>query len=120
MDRMVKVKKVVLVTAQHHPYHKMWLKMAESLSKAVGAELEVREEDYVYLVEHGDKDEFGMAWAPQILAELDDGRVEWLLSQLPLNESLQPDESKAQEVMLEKLKNLGVEPAGVATEHEGT
>lgn len=117
---MVKVKKVVLVTAKHHPYHKMWLKMAENLSKAINAELEVKEEDYVYLVEHGDKDEFGMAWAPQILAELDDGRVEWLLSQLPLNDSLQPDESKAQEIMLEKLKNLGVEAGEKAVEHEGT
>ncbi|ADG91582.1 hypothetical protein [Thermosphaera aggregans] len=117
---MVKIKKVVLVTAKHHPYHKMWVKMAEDLSKRVNSELEVKEEDYVYLVEHGDKDEFGMAWAPQILVELDDGRVQWLLSQLPLNEALQPDESKAQEIMLEKIRSLGVEIAASPTEHEGT
>lgn len=106
---MVKVKKIVLVTADHHPYHKLWGKMAETLSKTLGVELEVRKEDYVYLVEYGDKDEYGMSWLPQILAELDDGRVQWLLSQLPLNSSLQPDEEAAQKIMLEKLRELGVE-----------
>ncbi|ADV65583.1 hypothetical protein [Desulfurococcus mucosus] len=106
---MVKVRKVVLVTAEHHPYHKLWLKLAESLSKAVGSELEVRKEDYVYLVEHGDKDDLGMSWLPQILVELDDGRVQWLLSQLPLNERLQPDEEEALKTMLGKLRELGAE-----------
>ncbi|MEL9909065.1 MAG: hypothetical protein QXP97_03705 [Desulfurococcus sp.] len=106
---MVKVKKVVLVTAEHHPYHKLWSKIAEALSKKMGVELEVRKEDYVYLVEYGDKDDLGMSWLPQILVELDDGRVQWVLSQLPLNERLQPDEEKALEVMVNKLKELGVE-----------
>jgi len=106
---MVKVRKVVIVTAEHHPYHKLWLKLAETLSKSLGVELEVRKEDYVYLVEYGDKDDLGMSWLPQILVELDDGRVQWVLSQLPLNERLQPDEEEAQKVMLNKLRELGVE-----------
>jgi len=104
----VKVAKVVIVTAEHHPYHKLWLKLAEALSKILNVPLEVKIEDYVYLVEHGDKDEFGMSWLPQILAEFEDGTVHWLLSQLPLNEALQPDEQKAINEMLEKLRTLGV------------
>ncbi|MCC6054775.1 MAG: hypothetical protein LM589_05620 [Thermosphaera sp.] len=105
----LKVKKIVLVTAEHHPYHKLWTRLAENLSKLLNTPLEVKVEDYVYLVEHGDKDEFGMAWLPQILVELEDGSIHWLLSKLPLNNALQPDEEKAINEMLEKLKSIGVE-----------
>jgi hypothetical protein len=103
------VSKVVIVTAEHHPYHKFWLKLADKLSKTVNAPLDVKIEDYVYLVEHGDKDELGMTWLPQILVETDDGEVHWLLSQLPLNERLEPSEEKALEEMLRKLRELGIE-----------
>jgi hypothetical protein len=102
---MSSVKKIVLVTAEHHPYHKLWVKLAERISKELNVPLEVKIEDYVYVNEYGDKDEFGMAWIPQILAELNDGSVRVLLSQLPLNQALQPDEEKALEIM--KSKALG-------------
>lgn len=108
----MKVSKVVVVSAEHHPYHKLWLKLAERLSNVLKVPLEVKIEDYVYLVEHGDKDEFGMSWLPQILVELEDSSVHWLLSRLPLDEKLQPDEDKALSEMLEKLKSLGVEVPG--------
>ncbi|MEM2196457.1 MAG: hypothetical protein QW290_05205, partial [Sulfolobales archaeon] len=32
-------------------------------------------EDYLFLIEHGDTDEYGMAWLPQLLAELDSGEI---------------------------------------------
>ncbi|MGC9011474.1 hypothetical protein [Thermogladius sp.] len=102
---MASIKKVVLVTAEHHPYHKLWVKLAERISKDLNAPLDVKIEDYVYINEYGDKDEYGMAWLPQILAEYDDGTVRVLLSQLPLNQALQPDEEKAIEIM--KSKALG-------------
>lgn len=105
----LKVRKVVLVTAEHHPYHKLWVKLAEELSKILNVPLEVKLEDYVYLVDYGDKDEFGMSWLPQILVELENNDVRWLLSRLPLNNALQPDEEKAISEMIEKLKSLGVE-----------
>ncbi|MEM4481289.1 MAG: hypothetical protein QXK88_06070 [Desulfurococcaceae archaeon] len=106
---MMKVLKVVIVTAEHHPYHKLWTKIAERLSNALNAPLEVKIEDYVYLVEHGDKDEFGMSWLPQILVQLDDNTIYPVLSRLPLNERLDPDEDKAIEEMIKKLQSLGVE-----------
>jgi hypothetical protein len=105
----MKVEKVVLVTADHHPHHKLWVKLAEKFSKVINAPLEVKIEDYVYLVEHGDKDEFGMSWLPQILVELSDGSVHWLLSRMPLNNALQPDEEAALKEMLNKLKAIGVQ-----------
>lgn len=103
---MVKAKKIYLVTATHHPYHELWVKLAESLSKNLSIDLEVRYEDYLFLIEHGDTDEYGMAWLPQILVELDDGTIRVLLSQLPLNEEFKPDFDKALEIMVNKVKEL--------------
>ncbi|ABN69975.1 conserved hypothetical protein [Staphylothermus marinus F1] len=101
---MPKLKKIILVTATHHPYHNLWSKLAEEIASKHNVELEVKHEDYVFLIEHGDTDEYGMAWVPQILAEFDDGTIKVLLSQLPLNEALQPDAEKAIEIMTEKIK----------------
>jgi hypothetical protein len=103
---MVKAKKLVIVTATHHPYHKLWMKIAEEAAKQLGLDLEVKYEDYLYLIEHGDTDEYGMAWVPQILAEFEDGSVRLLLSQLPLNEAYQPDKDKAVEIIVKKVKEL--------------
>jgi len=64
---MPSVKKIVLVTAEHHPYHKLWVRMAEKISKELNVPLDVKIEDYVYVNEYGDKDEFGMAWLPKAL-----------------------------------------------------
>ncbi len=101
---MPKARKLVIVTATHHPYHKLWMKIAEEAAKQLGVELEVKYEDYIYLIEHGDTDEYGMAWVPQILAEFDDGSVKVLLSQLPLNEALQPDKDKAVDIIVKKVR----------------
>ena len=47
-----------------------------------------------------------MAWLPQLLAELDDNSVKLLLSQMPLNEALQPDYEKAKELITTRIKEL--------------
>lgn len=103
---MVKVKKIYLVTATHHPYHELWSKLAREVADKLNVELEIKQEDYLFLIEHGDTDEYGMAWIPQILAEFEDGTITVLLSQLPLNESYKPDPGKAIEIMLNKIKEL--------------
>ena len=101
---MPRIKKLVLVTATHHPYHSLWTKIAEEAARRLGAQVEVKYEDYIYLIEHGDTDEYGMAWVPQLLAEFDDGSIRVLLSQLPLNEALQPDYEKALETIVKRAK----------------
>ncbi|MCX8185114.1 MAG: hypothetical protein RMI56_03520 [Sulfolobales archaeon] len=72
---MTRLTKLILVTADHHPLHKYFKEIAEELSKKYGVPLEIRVEDYLFLIEHGDTDEYGMAWIPQILAELDSGEI---------------------------------------------
>jgi hypothetical protein len=100
---MAKPIKLVLVTAEHHPHHKLWMQLLERIAEKTGLEKEVRIEDYVYLIEHGDTDEYGMAWLPQLLVEYDDGTVKLLLSKLPLNEKFEPDLDEAERIVLKKL-----------------
>ncbi len=100
---------MVLVTAKHLPQHRYFEKLAKELSSKLGVDLEIREEDYEFLSNYGQKDEFGMAWAPQLFVVLEDGSVKIVLSQLPIDATtLKIDLEKAKAEALENLKKLGV------------
>ncbi len=106
---MPSVKRVILVTAKHLPQHLYFEKIARDLSSKLGVNLEVKEEDYEFLSNYGEKDEFGMAWAPQLFVELEDGSVKVVLSKLPIDtQTLKIDVDKARREVEEKLKELGV------------
>lgn len=105
---MAKVKKLILVTATHHPLHKVFNNLLEELAEKLGVEKEVKIEDYVFLIKYGETDEYGMAGTPQLLVELDDGKILPILTQksMPLTDALKPDIEKAREIVLEKIKQL--------------
>jgi len=75
VSEMTGLRKLILVTADHHPLHKYFKELAEELGKKYSVPIEVRMEDYLFLIEHGDTDEYGMAWVPQLLAELETGAI---------------------------------------------
>ncbi len=83
---MPAVRKLVLVTNKEHPLHKYFSRIAEEVAKSVGVELEVREDDYMYLSKYGETDDLGLTWLPQLLAELEGGGVIKVLTQPVLNE----------------------------------
>jgi len=101
---MVKPKKLILVTAEHHPYHKQWLSMSKELADQLGVELEVKIEDYVFAIEHGVTDEFGMAGLPQLLVELEDGSIKPLLHEIPLDSKFELDFQAAKKLAIEKVE----------------
>ena len=102
---MVKeVKKFVLVTSKAHPLNKHFTKLARRLAEEFNAELEIKEEDYMYLIKYGDTDELGMAWVPQLLAELDSGQVVKVLTQPNLDSQGNVDEEKDYQVSVDRLK----------------
>ncbi|GAB6148684.1 hypothetical protein [Stetteria hydrogenophila] len=104
---MPRVVKLVLDTAKHHPLHKAWVKLAQRLAEEHGLELEVKEEDYVYAVEHGDTDELGMAWLPQLFAVLEDGTVKVVLSRYPFDpKTTKPDDAAAYEEARKRLREI--------------
>ncbi len=101
---MKKPVKLILVTANHHPLHETWIKLASEISKKVKLKLEIKEEDYILLSQYGDKDEFGMPWLPQLLVQYEGGETRVVISQLPLDKDLKPDLNKAFQLVLEKLE----------------
>ncbi len=103
---MAKITKLILVTAKDHPHHKLWLKLLDQLAEELKVEKETRIEDYLLLTEHGDTDELGMPWLPQLLAEFDNGEIKVVLSRLPLNDSLQPDLGLALEAAKKRITEL--------------
>ena len=106
---MPRVKKLILVTAEHHPTHKLFKQVADGLSRELGVEVEERIEDYVFLMEHGETDEYGMAWVPQLLAELDNGDIKPVLTKMPFNEQLKSDPKLGKKEALERIKEIASE-----------
>ncbi len=105
---VAKVKKLILVTATHHPLHKVFSKLLDEMAEKLSVEKEVKHEDYMFLIKYGETDEFGMAGTPQLLVELDDGRIVPVLTQrsMPLTDALKPDLDKAREIIMSKIKEL--------------
>ncbi|MEB3764833.1 MAG: hypothetical protein GSR77_01515 [Desulfurococcales archaeon] len=93
---MGKIVKIVLDTAEFHPLHNAWKKLAQKLAEELGVELEIKKEDYMYAINHGLTDDLGMAALPQLFAELEDGTVKLVLGQYPFDpKTTKPDEEQA-------------------------
>lgn len=97
-------KKVLLVTATWAPFDKKLRRLCKEVAEEVGAEFEVREEDWVFLTKYGEKAETGGADIPQTFVILEDGTVIHAFTKIPLDERGKPDPKRAREILLEKLK----------------
>ncbi|ARM76324.1 hypothetical protein [Acidianus manzaensis] len=102
----MKAKKVILVTSESHPMNKAFLNITEQISKELGVEKEIKNEDYTFLSEYGEKDEFGMSWLPQLFIQLEDGRIYPILTQMPLGSDLKADPEQGKKEALNKIKSL--------------
>ncbi|ABP96050.1 MULTISPECIES: hypothetical protein [Metallosphaera] len=102
----MKAKKLILVTSESHPNHKGFLSIAESIAKEFNLELETKLEDYAFLSDYGEKDEFGMSWLPQLLVQLEDGRIYPILTQMPIGKDIKPDPEAGRQEAINKIKNL--------------
>ena len=100
---MAKPVKIIAVSGKHHPLHKIVDRVCKELAEELRLEYELREDDYVFLNEHGVKDDFGFAGVPQIFVEYEDGKVEVVLHEFPLNERYKADPEKAKDIIREKL-----------------
>ncbi|MGC9147990.1 MAG: hypothetical protein ACP5GI_00880 [Sulfolobales archaeon] len=100
---MPRVVRVVLDDAKHHPQHKEFNELAKWLADLLKVELKIIEEDYVYVNEHGEKDEFGFGWLPQLFIETDSGEVIPVLTKIPFDPiTLKPDLNEAKK-QIEKM-----------------
>ncbi|MCE4615289.1 MAG: hypothetical protein F7B60_07165 [Desulfurococcales archaeon] len=97
---------IILDTAKHHPYSKMWENIARAVAEKLGLELDILEEDYMFAIDHGITDDLGMAALPQIMVKMNDGSIKPLLAQLPLGSNYKPDPEKAVEIAIEKVEEF--------------
>ena len=110
-EGMGKIVKLVLDTAEFHPLHKAWVKLAQTLAQELGVDLEIKKEDYMYAIEHGKTDDLGMAALPQLFAELEDGTVKLVLGEYPFNPATtKPDEKLAYEQAKKAIEEILSDP----------
>ncbi|AEB94483.1 MAG: hypothetical protein QXR57_03330 [Metallosphaera sp.] len=102
----MKAKKLILVTSESHPNHKAFLAISQDLAKELNVETEIKIEDYSFLSDYGEKDEFGMSWLPQLLLQLEDGRIYPVLTQMPFGSDLKPSPELGKKEAFNKIKNL--------------
>jgi len=98
------VEKLVLVTSRTLPLNRHFRKIAWRLSRELGKELEVREEDYEFLSKYGEKDDFGMTWLPQLFAALSDGSIVKVLTEPNLTPQGTLDEELDYKIALKNIK----------------
>ncbi|MEN3036925.1 MAG: hypothetical protein ABC588_06140 [Candidatus Methanosuratincola petrocarbonis] len=100
----MKVESIILVTADWEKAGQYAMKVCEAVSKAQNVPLEVKKEDYDFLIAHGVKDEFGWIDIPQIFLKLEDGTVKYVMSRIPDKSDGMPDIEKGIQLLTEAMK----------------
>ncbi|MEN3051551.1 MAG: hypothetical protein ABC596_07085 [Candidatus Methanosuratincola petrocarbonis] len=100
----MKVESIILVTADWEKAGQYAMKVCEAVSKAQNVPLEVKKEDYDFLIAHGVKDEFGGIDIPQVFLKLEDGTVKYVMSRIPDKSDGMPDIEKGIQLLTEAMK----------------
>jgi hypothetical protein len=95
-------KKILLVTADWDNVKKYVEPICKGVAAELGVELEVRNEDYGFLVEHGEKDDFGGVEIPQVFV-VDGEKVKHVFTRIPLTVEGKPDIKSATEMLKKAL-----------------
>jgi hypothetical protein len=91
-------KKVLLITASWDTVKKYVEPICKVVAEQAGVEFESRNEDYGFLVDHGEKDDFGGVEIPQVFV-LSDGKVKHVFTRIPLTADGKPDIAGATEML---------------------
>ncbi|RLE60070.1 MAG: hypothetical protein DRN53_06510, partial [Thermoprotei archaeon] len=75
MGESVKVKKLILVTASYDTLRKRVTRLLEEIAGMRELELDVKEEDWKFLIRYGQEDEMGGYALPQVFVEYEDGSI---------------------------------------------
>uniref|UniRef100_A0A7C3ISD5 Thioredoxin family protein n=1 Tax=Candidatus Methanomethylicus mesodigestus TaxID=1867258 RepID=A0A7C3ISD5_9CREN len=87
----MKVEGIIVVTADWEKAGQYALKVCEAVSKAQNIPVEIKKEDYDFLITHGEKDEFGGVDMPQIFLKLEGGAVKHVMTRIPDKSNGMPD-----------------------------
>ncbi len=70
-------------------------RLCETVSKETGVLFEAKEEDYDFLLQYGQKDEFGGVNIPQVFVKYDDGSIKHVMDRIPLTNEGKSDNEGA-------------------------
>lgn len=104
---MTKPKKLIAVIAPWEIAGKYVKEAAIKAAEMLGIDYEEREEDWDFLVEHGEKDEYGGVEIPQLFVEYEDGKIKHIFNHVPLNDKGKPDIRRAIEMIRKKVMEDG-------------
>lgn len=90
----MKVDSIILVTADWEKAGQYAMRVCDAVSKAQNIPLEVKKEDYDFLIAHGEKDEFGGVDIPQVFLKLQDGTIKFVMTRIPDRSDGMPDIEK--------------------------
>ena len=88
---MAKPEAIIVVTADWEAAGKYVMEACERASKELNLPVEVKKEDWNFLVDYGEKDEFGGVDIPQVFLKLDDGSIVHIMTRVPLTSKGEPD-----------------------------
>jgi hypothetical protein len=95
-------KKILLITASWDAVRKLIEPVCKGVAESQGVELEIRTEDYAFLVDHGEKDDFGGVEIPQVFV-IDGEKITHVLTRIPLTNDGRPDIAGATEMLKKAL-----------------
>ncbi|MFP3219850.1 MAG: hypothetical protein RXR41_01655 [Candidatus Marsarchaeota archaeon] len=102
------VKSVILVTADWDAVKTYAKKICQNAAAQLGADYKELNEDWNFLTNYGEKDEFGGVEIPQAFIETQDGKFIHVMTKVPLNDRGSPDLQKGVELFLEAAKKIQV------------
>lgn len=101
----MKPKTVILVTAEWDAVRNYARKICQTAAAQLGVEYKELNEDWDFLTNYGEKDEFGGVEIPQAFIELEDGKIVHVMTKVPLNDRGTPDLQKGVQLFLDAAKN---------------
>ncbi len=96
-------KKIIAVIAEWETSSKYVKKLVEEISKETNVELEIRQEDWEFLVNYGKKDEYGGVEVPQVFLVDDKGDIKYVMGRVPLDENGNLDIEKGKKILKEAI-----------------
>lgn len=101
----MKEKKIIAVIADWEESSKYVKRIVEEVSKEANISLEIKNEDWDFLVTYGVKDEYGGVEVPQVFIQDENDKIKFVMGRVPLDENGKPDLKKAKEILLSALKS---------------
>ncbi len=98
------VRRIILAIGEGAPLVKQAKRVCTEVSQITGVEVDIIKDDWEFLYEHGERDEWGGIDLPQIFIETDEGEIKHVMTRLPLTPDGKVDLESAKRILLEALR----------------